>query len=98
MSNNLIRRIYEVPRKFLVKIIGYLFLPLLCLFIFFIHVGIFYNAYLHINIFESHEIYSALGKEERNKELKAITMVLCVIVYWLWQGIKLLFSKKKMLT
>jgi hypothetical protein len=95
MSNNTIRRIYEVTRKFLGKITGYSIFPLLYLLIFLVHAGIFFNAYLHIHLFESPEVYSALGKEERIKELRAITLVFCLVIYWFWQGVKLFLSKNK---
>lgn len=65
------------------------------IFIFFLHIGIFSYASKHIHLLESPEVFSALGKDEMAKQFKAIALLFCLLLYWLyllWQGLKFLFS------
>ena len=65
------------------------------IFIFFLHIGIFSYASEHIHLLESTEVFSALGKDEKAKQFKAIALLFCLVLYWLyllWQGLRFLFS------
>jgi len=65
------------------------------IFIFFLHIGIFSYASEHIHLFESPEVFSALGKDEKAKQFKAIALLFCLLLYWLyllWQGLKFIFG------
>lgn len=77
------------------KIIDYFLLTFLFLFIIFVHIGIFSYSFKHIHLLESPEAFSALGKDETSKQLRAILLILGLIIFWiylLWLGFKSLFS------
>jgi len=90
--------VYEAPKKIIAKLLS-LFLSffgfLLDKVAWIIHAIILLYVFNHLHILNDPEVFDAIGADEKTKQLKALTLLFGLLLYWVWKGLKFLFGKNK---
>jgi hypothetical protein len=90
--------VYEAPQKIIAKLLS------LCLsfigflldkVVWIVHAIILLYVFKHLHILDDPEVFDAIGADEKTKQLKAVTLLFGLLLYWVWKGLKSLFGKNK---
>ena len=90
--------VYEAPQKIIAKLLSLclsFFGFLLDKVVWIIHAIIILYAFKHLHFLDDPEVFDAIGADEKTKQLKAVTLLFGLLLYWVWKGLKSLFGKNK---